>query len=64
MCVNGLNEKEAIPMPDEEVLCSLTEQGNFGLGVGEVTNKKDQEAIRAMQERQKQLSEQAKKNTR
>lgn len=61
MCVNGLNEKEAIPMPDDEVLCSLTEQGNFGLGVGEVTNKKDQEAIRAMQERQKQLSEQAKK---
>jgi hypothetical protein len=51
-------------MPDDEVLCSLTEQGNFGLGVGEVTNKKDQEAIRAMQERQKQLSEQAKKNTR
>lgn len=47
----------------EEILCSLTEQGSYGLGVGEITNKKDQEAIRAMQERQKQLSEQAKKNS-
>ena len=56
-------KRGSIPMQDE-TLCSLTEQGNFGLGVGEVTNKKDQEAIRAMQERQKQLSEQAKKNTR
>jgi hypothetical protein len=44
-------------MPDDEVLCSLTEQGNFGLGVGEVTNKKDQEAIRAMQRRQKEVSD-------
>lgn len=46
----------------DETLCSLTEQGNFGLGVGEVTNRKDQQAIREMQERQKELSEQAKKN--
>ena len=41
-------------MQDEEMLCSLTEQGNFGLGVGEIKNKKDQEQIRRLQEQQDQ----------
>jgi hypothetical protein len=46
-------------MPDEEMICSLTEQGSYGLGVGEVTNKKDQEQIKRLQEQQAQ---EAKKN--
>ena len=36
----------------EEILCSLTEQGSYGLGVGEITNKKDQEQIKRLQEQQ------------
>ena len=41
-------------MQDEEMLCSLTEQGNFGLGVGEIKTKKDQEQIKRLQEQQAQ----------
>ena len=46
-------------MEQDEIICSLTEQGSYGLGVGEVTNKKDQEQIRRLQEQQAQ---EAKKN--
>lgn len=45
-----------IPFPQEEdpeeILCSITEQGSYGLGVGEITNKKDQEQIKRLQEQQ------------
>lgn len=31
---------------DEEKIVSLTEQGNFGLGIQEITDKKDKEQIK------------------
>lgn len=31
---------------NEEKLVSLTEQGDFGLGIQEITNEKDKEQIR------------------
>lgn len=49
-------------MQDEEMLCSLTEQGNFGLGVGEIKNKKDQEQIKRLQEQQAQEANTVKNN--
>ena len=54
-------KKEEIPMQDEEMLCSLTEQGNFGLGVGEIKTKKDQEQIKRLQEQQAQEANTIKK---
>lgn len=35
----------------EEKLVSLTEQGNFGLGVTEVKDEKDKQAIKDLQEK-------------
>lgn len=31
---------------DEEKIVSLTEQGNFGLGIQEITDEKDKEQIK------------------
>jgi hypothetical protein len=57
----GYIKRRMIPMQDEEMLCSLTEQGNFGLGVGEIKNKKDQEQIKRLQEQQAQEANTVKK---
>ena len=57
----GYKKRRMIPMQDEEMLCSLTEQGNFGLGVGEIKNKKDQEQIKRLQEQQAQEANTVKK---
>lgn len=39
-------------MQDEEMLCSLTEQGNFGLGIGKIQDKQQQKRIKQLQEQQ------------
>lgn len=36
---------------DEEKIVSLTEQGNFGLGVTEVKDEKDKQAIKDLQQK-------------
>ena len=42
-------------MADQEQLVTLTEQGNYGLGVGQVTDPKEREEVkRRLEEMKKQ----------
>jgi hypothetical protein len=58
----GYKKRRVILMQDEEMLCSLTEQGNFGLGIGKIQDKQQQKRIKQLQEQQ-QSREANKRNT-
>ena len=59
--MRGIKRRQSFMYQDDEKLVTITEQGNYGLGIGNVTDEKEREELRR---RLNEMQDQSRDNNR